>query len=279
VVEDEEERPRRRAGLIVGVIALILVLLGVGAYAFSRAMGPSAPVVQQVEVPNVLTYNEAQARDRLTQLGLRATVKRENGSDETVNQITAQDPVGGTKVDTNSVVNLTLNLGPKMAEIPGDLVGSDVDDATKALDKAGFSNVTTEPASSEDSTAKENEVLTVSPDEGETAALDDKIVLTYATGESEVPILTGKTPAQAQSDAATAGFTKVKIETEETSEETAGVVFKQNPKAGTRESRSKTLTITVAVAPAPVEPSTPSPSPTPKTSDSASPSPSGKPSG
>ncbi len=282
VVEDEEEEePRRRAGLIVGVVALILVLLGVGAYAFSRALGPSTPAVQQVEVPNVLTYPETLARERLTQLGLRTAVKRENGSADTANTITAQDPVGGSKVDANMVVNLTLNLGPKTAKVPDGLMGADVDDAVKALKKADFTNVSKEAATSEDAAAKEDEVLTVSPDEGETVALDDKIVLTYATGESEVPSLIGRTPAQAQSDATTAGFSKVKIVEQESTTQTAGVVFKQNPKAGSRESRSKELTITVAVAPAPDPAPAPAPSnipsqtPSPEPSPSPSPSPSG----
>ncbi|WP_375424308.1 Stk1 family PASTA domain-containing Ser/Thr kinase [uncultured Friedmanniella sp.] len=278
VVRDEEE-PRRRVGLVVGVVALILVLLGVGAYALSRTLGPSTPTVQLVAVPSVLTYTETQARDRLTQLGLQTAVQRENGSEKTIGTITAQDPVGSTQVEPNTVVTLTLNVGPKSAKVPGDLVGSDVDDAAEALKKAGFSNVTKEPASSEDADAKKDEVLSVSPDEGETAALDDKITLTYATGESVVPILTGKTPAQAQSDAATAGFPNVKVETQETSKETAGVVFRQNPDAGTRESRSKQLTITVAVAPAPVVSPTPTPTPTEKTTPSVSPSPSAKPGG
>ncbi|WP_375430865.1 Stk1 family PASTA domain-containing Ser/Thr kinase [uncultured Friedmanniella sp.] len=270
--DEEDEPPKRRVGLIVGIVALILVLLGVGAYAFSRALGPSTPVVQQVEVPNVLTYPETLARDRLTQVGLQAKITRENGPDETINTITAQTPVGGTQAAVNSVVTLTLNVGPKTAKVPSDLVGTDVDDAEKALKDAKFTNVSTEPAESEDPDAKENEVLTVSPDEGEIVALDDKVVLTYATGESEVPMLTGRTPAQARSDAATAGFPKVKVVEEETADEPAGIVFKQNPKAGTREPRSKELVITVAVAPAPVVTPIPKPTPTPEQTPSSTPS-------
>ena len=279
--EDPDEPPRRRVGLIVGVVALILVLLGVGAYAFSRALGPSTPVVQQVEVPSVLTYPEALARDRLAQLGLQAKITRENGSDKTKDTITAQNPIGGTKADVNSVVNLTLNVGPKTAKVPSGLVGSGVDDAAMALDKAGFSNVTKEPAATEDPDAKKNQVLKVSPNEGETVALDDKITLTYATGESEVPILTGKTPAQAQSEAAAAGFPNVKIVSQEAVDQTAGVVFKQNLKAGSRQPRSKQLVLTVAVAPAPSPPPTPTvtASPTPSSTPSSTPSGSASPGG
>jgi beta-lactam-binding protein with PASTA domain/tRNA A-37 threonylcarbamoyl transferase component Bud32 len=276
--QEGEDEPRRRAGVVAGVVALVLLLVGLGGFGLYRALGPGAdPEVVQVEVPAVLTYTEAQARSQLADRRLQAVVRRDNGpDDETKNTITAQDPVGGTQVPENSRVTLTLNVGPKTATIPNDLVGSDVDDAAKTLEDAGFTNVSKKPAGSETSDAREDQVLRVDPGEGDTAALDDQITLTFATGESEVPVLTGKTAAQAISDAKTAGFTRVKTETETTSEETADVVFKQNPEAGRREKRSKQIVITVAKAPAPATPSptaapTPTPTPTPgKQSPSAS---------
>ncbi|MFL6026541.1 MAG: Stk1 family PASTA domain-containing Ser/Thr kinase [Friedmanniella sp.] len=273
--EDEEEESARRTRVVVGVVALVLLLVGLGAFGLYRALGSGAGQrVAQVEVPAVLTYTETQARSQLAEAGLQAAVERENGPDDaTKNTITAQNPVGGSQVDANSTVTLTLNVGPKTATIPGKLVGADVDDAAKALEKAGFSNVSKKAATSEGSDAKENEVLRVDPGEGDTAALDDQVTLTYATGESLVPVLTGKTVAQAISDAKTAGFSKVKTVTETTDEETADVVFKQSPEAGRREKRDKEIVITVAKAPTATpspEPASPTPTPGPT---SARPSP------
>jgi len=284
VEEVEEDEPRRsRAGLVVGVVLLVLLLLGGGAYGAYRLLGPTkAPVVAQVTVPSVVTYNEEQARSRLSESGLRTEVKRENGADDTKGTITGQDPVGGSEVAVNSLVTVTLNVGPETAKIPDDLVGSDVDDAVKELDAAGFDDVVREAATTEDVDAKADEVLRVSPGEGESAELGDRITLTYATGKSEVPVLTGKTPAQAESDARVAGFEDVKVVSQESATETAGVVFRQDPKAGSRERRSKQITLTVAVAPPP-PPVTPPPSasssPTPGTSGSPSASSSASPSG
>ncbi|GAA1829125.1 Stk1 family PASTA domain-containing Ser/Thr kinase [Microlunatus capsulatus] len=280
--EDEvEEEPKRRAGVIAAVVAVVLLLLGLGAFGLYRAFGPQAPVpVAMVEVPAVITYPQALAEARLTELGLEPEVRRTNGADDaTKGTITAQNPVGGTSVPTGSTVGLTLNVGPKTAKIPADLLGAKVDDAEQALEDAGFTNVSTEAATSEEADAEEDEVLDVDPGEGETAALDDEIVLTYATGESAVPVLTGKTPEQALSDARTAGFTNVKRVEKETDEETAGVVFEQNPEAGKREKRSKEITITVAVAPPPAPEPTPTPTPTPEPepSDTPAPEPSGTP--
>jgi beta-lactam-binding protein with PASTA domain/tRNA A-37 threonylcarbamoyl transferase component Bud32 len=278
--EDEEEEPRRRTGLIVGVVALVLLLVGLGAFGLYRVLGPGTNEVAQVEVPAVLTYTEAQARSQLTERGLQAEVQRQNGADDdTKGTIVGQNPLGGSQAAVGSTVTLTLNVGPETARIPDDLVGSDVDDAEKALKAAGFSNVSKQAASSEDSDAKEDEVLRVSPGEGKAVALDDEVTLTYATGESEVPVLTGKTPAQAISDARTAGFTNVDTESEATSEETAGVVFKQNPEAGRREKRNKRIVITVATAPAPETSVSPepgasgTPDATPKATPGTSPTP------
>ncbi|GAA1429839.1 Stk1 family PASTA domain-containing Ser/Thr kinase [Microlunatus lacustris] len=273
-VEEDEEEPKRRAGVVAAVVGLVVLLIGLGAFGLYQALGPQdEPQVALVEVPTVLTYTEAQARSQLTERGLAAEVRRTNGADDdTVGTITAQNPVGGTQAEVGSTVGLTLNVGPKTAKVPGNLVGADVDAAEQALEDAGFTNVSTEAASSEDADAEEDEVLDVDPAEGATAALDDEIVLSYATGESEVPVLTGKTPEQALSDARTAGFTNVKRVDEETDEETAGVVFEQTPKAGERQKRGAEITITVAVAPP--EPDPPTPSPTPEPPESPSPTPS-----
>ena len=284
--EDEDEPKRSRAGLVVGVVVLVLALLGGGAYGAYRLLGPTeAPVVAQVTVPSVVTYNEEQARSRLTESGLRTEVKRENGAEDTKGTIIGQDPAGGSEVAVNSPVTLTLNLGPETAKIPDDLVGSDVDDAAEELAAAGFDDVVRQAATNEDAEAEADEVLRVSPGQGQSAQLGDRITLTYATGKSEVPVLTGKTPAQAESDARIAGFEDVEVVSQESATETAGVVFRQDPEAGTRERRSKKITLTVAVAPPPPQPTvtTPPPSasssPTPETSGSPSPSSSESPSG
>jgi serine/threonine-protein kinase len=179
-----------------------------------------------------------------------------------------------------------VNDGPKTAKIPAGLEGDDVDDAQAELEKKKFTNVTTRAAPDEPSDAKTNEVLSVIPAEGSTVPLDQKITLTYATGKSKVPVLTGKTPAQAESDARTAGFSKFNPDEVETDSEPAGVVFEQTPEAGTTVPRSTTISYKVAVAPPQPEPSTvtttapappptrtrtPTPSPTSTPTETASP--------
>jgi beta-lactam-binding protein with PASTA domain len=114
-------------------------------------------------------------------------------------------------------------------------------------------------------------VLAVTPAEGETAALNQDITVSYATGLSPVPILTGRVRSQAESDARAAGFDKVKFVTKE-SDQVEGLVIDQDPEQGKRVPRSTEIELTVATAPepAPPPPSSTAPStPAPEPSDPA----------
>ena len=130
----EEEEPKSRAGLAVLIGALVLLLLLGGGFALWRLLGQETPeATTMVPVPNVLTYNEQQATDRLTESQLKTEVEHVNGDAKTADQVTKQTPVAGTQVEQNSTVIITVNDGPKTAKIPTGLVGDDVADAEAEL--------------------------------------------------------------------------------------------------------------------------------------------------
>ena len=81
------------SGLAVLITALIVLILGIGAYAIYQLLQPEVPTVVKVEVPNVVGYKEDQAREQLTARKLVVEVKHENGDEETKDTITAQNPV------------------------------------------------------------------------------------------------------------------------------------------------------------------------------------------
>ncbi len=207
VDEAVEDEPRRsRAGLAVLITVLIVALLAVGGYALYQALAPQAPTVQRAQVPNVLTYTEQQARDQLIARQFRVEVTKENGEAETKGTITAQNPVGGTELDVDSTVTITLNEGPKTGTIPDGLVGKDVDTVKQELEDADFTNVKTVAAKIEDPDTKPDQVLSVSPKPGSSAALDATVTVTYATGKSEVPNFFGVTRERATELAAGCGL-------------------------------------------------------------------------
>ena len=178
-------------------------------------------------------------------------------------------------------MTITVNRGPKTATMPDGLVGEKRGDVKNALEKAGFTDVTESPAESEPIDSDKDEVLSITPAEGTTVALDDQITITYATGKSPVPNLVNRTEGQAEEDAEAAGFDTKSVTKE--SDQPAGIVIAQNPTDGTKLERGSSITITVAKPkPTPPPPSTPPPvTPPPITPppNTPSPSPSGTPGG
>ena len=259
-----DEPQKSRVGLAIFIAGLVLVVLAAGAYGLYRAFGPQTPTpAAKVEVPAVLTYTEQQATDQLKAKNLAVTAREENGDPGTKGTVIAQDPIAGTQVDPGSTVTITVNVGPKTAVIPSGLVGKSLKDVQQKLANAHFTNVNPKPATAAQETgnAKPNEVLLVSPGEGESAALDAKITVTYATGKSLVPTLTDRLLDAAKTEASDAGFDNLKIVNQD-SPKAAGLVIAQTPKAGTKVSRSTQIVLYIA---------TPSPTPPPP-SDTSSPS-------
>jgi serine/threonine-protein kinase len=277
LLEDEEEG-KSRVGLAILITVAIVAVLGIASYALYQILTPNTATVQRVDVPNVLTYTEAQARDQLESRGLQVVVVKENGDEETQGQITAQDPVAGTSVEVNSEVTITLNEGPKTAVIPDGLVGKDVDDVEKTLeDELDFTNVQTVAAKSEDPDTKPNEVVKISPKEGSNVALDTEITITYATGESEVPDFVGLTASRARDLADQAGFGEPSF-TDRESDEPAGTVIDQTPNAGKKVDRDTDIKLVLAKEPEPEPEPDPDPTTTPPTTEPTVPTPTATPS-
>ncbi|MGI3785755.1 MAG: PASTA domain-containing protein, partial [Janthinobacterium lividum] len=139
------------------------------------------------------------------------------------------------------------------------------------LRDAGFTNVKTEPATTEDSSAKEGQVLSVSPDAGTSVPLTDRVVVTYATGKSKIPDVREFPQAAAEKTLRDAGFSKVSV-SRQISSQTPGTVVSQDPDPGGEVSRSTRVRLVIAQPAPPPSPTPPPPTPTDQ-SPSASPSP------
>jgi beta-lactam-binding protein with PASTA domain len=266
---EEEEPEKSRVGLAILIGALIVVALGLGGWALYRMLSPTT--IETVEVPSVTTYTEQQAREQLVARNLQVEVKKVNGDEETKGTVTEQDPAANTVVQVGSTVIITLNDGPKSATIPKGLVGQDRKDVEAALDDLKFSNVTSKAAKSEDANTKPGEVISISPNEGETVPLDTKITVRYATGKSKVPDFDGLSRAAAVRQANRAGFGDPVFVEKETSKGTPGTVIAQSPQVGANVDRDTTIRLTLAVQPPP--PTTPPPTTQPPTKPPTTPPP------
>jgi len=270
---DEDEPPRKKrtglAVLLVVLIVLVLAALGAGGYYWWQSQKPqAAPPPAKVTVPSVLGMDRTRAETEIKSKGLTPNITSVNGpDDDTKNTATDQDPKSGARVNPNSTVKVEINVGPKQATIPDDLVGENVKKVEAALKDAGFSSddITRQDAQQpEPLDAEKGDVLAIDPDEGTTVSLDTKITLTVATGKSEVPNLMGKQAGPAEDDAAAAGF-KTSTKQVVNKDNPPGIVIAQSYDEGTLLKRGTTIVLTVAKAP-------PSPSPTPTPTPPATPS-------
>ncbi|MFF3417758.1 Stk1 family PASTA domain-containing Ser/Thr kinase [Streptomyces sp. NPDC002698] len=91
-----------------------------------------------VELPDVTGSSVEDATAQLEDAGLKVKIAAERVNSEfDKDQVAQQTPRAGREAATGDTVTLTLSKGPEMVEVP-DVVGDSVDDATKALEDAGF---------------------------------------------------------------------------------------------------------------------------------------------
>ncbi|WP_329526165.1 Stk1 family PASTA domain-containing Ser/Thr kinase [Streptomyces sp. NBC_01462] len=91
-----------------------------------------------VDVADVTGTSVEDARAELEQAGLKVRIAAQRVTSEfDKGQVARQSPDAGSEAATGDTVTLTLSKGPEMVQVP-DVVGDSVDDATKALEDAGF---------------------------------------------------------------------------------------------------------------------------------------------
>ncbi|WP_181160278.1 Stk1 family PASTA domain-containing Ser/Thr kinase [Streptomyces solincola] len=91
-----------------------------------------------VKVPDLTGASPEDARSTLEDAGLKVKVAAERRhSAEDAGSVAAQSPAAGHEVAEGDTVTLTLSKGPRMVDVP-DVTGSDVEDATRKLEAAGF---------------------------------------------------------------------------------------------------------------------------------------------
>jgi eukaryotic-like serine/threonine-protein kinase len=171
-------------------------------------------------------------------------------SDESqVDTVLGTDPSSGTQVDRGSTVDLVVGVGPDTVEVPA-VIGLDVDRAETTLANAGFDDVQTEEV---DSLSPADQVVDVSPGEGQSVDPSTTVTLQVSDGTTEVPDVTGQQQAAATQALRSAGFTNVTAEQVE-SGQPEGTVVATDPSGG--EQASADDRITLQVSSGPTEPET-----------------------
>jgi beta-lactam-binding protein with PASTA domain len=248
--EDDDARKRRRNRIIAAVIAGVLILGGVIAVALLVNAGDDQPAAEptatQVPVPNVTGQDRATATQNLEAAGLTVgTVTNQVTADASqIDTVLGTDPSSGTQVDPGSAVNLTVGVGPDTIEVPA-VIGLDVDRAQNTLQNAGFDSVETEEI---DSTAPADQVVDVSPGEGQSVDPSTTVTLQVSDGDAEVPDVTGQQQAAATQELRGIGFTNVTSEQVD-SQQPKGTVVATDPSGGEQASADDLITLQVSSGP------------------------------
>jgi len=239
VVEDEpRERDRPSRWLYWGLALLVLALVAVMAYAFTRP--------EKVDVPRVTGLQLAEARERLDKAGFDTVeVERERSFAE-VDRVLRQDPDAGDSAAQEDPVTLFVSDGPGKVRVPS-VRNTPQERAIKDLDKAGL-KVTADPMPSD--TVKKGFAIGTSPRAGAEVDRGARIRLFVSSGPERitVPDVVGVTRETAESRITGLGL-EVTVETEETDEAQDGEVLRQTPEGGTQADRGDEVTIVVAQEP------------------------------
>ncbi|WP_159449636.1 Stk1 family PASTA domain-containing Ser/Thr kinase [Demequina sp. NBRC 110057] len=236
----EPVRHRHRAGWWIGAIIAAIIVLGSLVVWWYQAIGPGA----YTTVTDVAGLTEDQATATLEGLGF--TVSTEDAFDDVVAEgiVISTDPSKNARALDGAEIIVTVSQGPRMSDVP-DVVGSTQDDAEEQLTDEGFGLGETEHEYSD--TAAAGEVLSMSPEAGESVRHDTIVTLTVSDGPEPIttPDLTGMTQDEAVATLAELGIEPT-IATGRTEAVATGEVYEQTPAAGTDGFRTQEMSITVS---------------------------------
>ncbi|MCB1030465.1 MAG: PASTA domain-containing protein [Acidimicrobiales bacterium] len=147
--DGDKPRGRRRWPWIL----LVVVLLGAAAGgAFAVATRPSkvdAPPID-LPVPQLVGRTETQARAIADAAGWRVTTVGERRDGTKKGEVLEARPGAGQRLATGRTLTLTVSQGQTIVDVPGDLAGKSLEDASAALDSVGLELEVTEERFSED---------------------------------------------------------------------------------------------------------------------------------
>jgi eukaryotic-like serine/threonine-protein kinase len=242
----DDQRRGRGAGFWILLSLLILALFGGLAWLLLNNLLGQDGGRPRVEVPSVVGRKLGVARALLEDRGLTPEVRRTASRRAPANVVLKQDPDAGSRVAEDSTVTLTVSSGAPEVSVPS-LEGQSAEEAAATLQEENLELGTQTEEPNEDVEA--GLITSQSPAAGERVPEGSQVDVVVSSGPelTGVPNVIGATEEAARAELEGAGFA-VDVFTEP-NEADEGIVFAQDPGAGTELEDGATVTIAVSEGP------------------------------
>jgi serine/threonine-protein kinase len=220
------------------------------------------PAAEQVELPNLVGRQQAEAEQILGTLGLVPQIEPREDASQPEGTVLEQDPPPGL-VDTGRTVILVVSSGQGETTVPN---VANVDQVTAAAQLAN-ANLRVKTVQEPSDTVPAGQVIRTLPPSGQTVPKGTEVTMVVSTGAEPVPVpnVEGKSESQGRDELQAAGFLqRVVYQDVPSGSDQAGRVISQNPAPGTELRRGETVTMVVGRA---VDPPTTTEAPTTTTTE------------
>lgn len=219
------------------IAAAVVVLLAIAAWMYVRSTAP-------VSVPDVFGMTQAEAVAAIEAAGLKPAVEQGEAQGDP-GTVATQTPEPLTEVAKGATVRIGIIGEVELAEVP-DVTSMNQADATKKLQKAGFTVVVTR----EDSiVVDKGRVISQTPSAGKRAVAGSEVAVVVSSGQTQsnvkVPDVVGMTRDKAVAELQKLGLVVIWAENA-SYEQPTGNIVSQLPKAGDSVAPGTTVGIVVS---------------------------------
>jgi serine/threonine-protein kinase len=238
-----DEPGRKRTGLYVGLLVVLLLLVAGILFFVGRNLGSTS---SQTAVPNVVGKNALDASNELQAAGFKVNTVNQPNDTRPEGEVVDQDPKANAKADEGSLVTITVSSGVGKAEVPN-VVGRTQAAASSLLSNAGFVPEVIQEAND---TVPSGQVISQDPAAGTQQSKGSVVTIKVSSGVAQVavPSVAGDDLAGASATLGAAGFKVTSVQQSSTSV-AAGTVITTNPTAGTQMAKGSTVQVIVSSGP------------------------------
>jgi serine/threonine-protein kinase len=245
-----ERRRKKQMIISIALGVLMALIIVIGAFFIINHLGNNSLIT-----PKLIGMTEEEAKDAVTELGLKFKVGEPVFSDDvTEGKVAEQTPEKGIKSKKGDTVTVRLSKGAdaktKDAKVP-DVVGKSKANAQYSLEDSGF---VLGEITKEDSEKPIDTVIRQTPKGGSSAAEGSTVDIVVSLGpkatEVEMPNLLGLTEIEAKTALKNADLLEGEVDTASSDEYPKGQVIWQQYKEGALLSGGQKVSYTVSTGPA-----------------------------